>query len=111
MLKNINSKIYEYLQKAKRLVFPILNFSLSNSSKLMSEDEAKKILNFNNNDISDLSAKEVIARADKYIKMNDPYKGGSFYLQNKIFHAKNTLLPKTKDFQLMLLQLDKFNKI
>ena len=35
----------------------------------------------------------------KYIKLNDPSKGGSFYIQNKIFYAYKTLLPFAIDYK------------
>jgi len=41
----------------------------------------------------------------KYIKLNDPSKGGSFYIQNKIFYAYKTLLPFSIDYK------NKLNKI
>jgi import inner membrane translocase subunit TIM16 len=59
----------------------------------MSKEEALKILNFTNvENINTLSKEQITSRADKYIEMNNPAKGGSFYIQNKVLYAKETLL-------------------
>ncbi len=34
---------------------------------------------------------EVVSAYDKFFEANDPAKGGSFYLQSKIFRARETL--------------------
>ena len=50
-------------------------------------------LNFTNLDNTNtLSKEQITSRADKYIEMNNPIKGGSFYIQNKVLYAKETLL-------------------
>ena len=54
----------------------------------MSQDEALKILNF---EAMPKSYDEVVAQYDKYFTANDPKKGGSFYVQSKVFRAKETL--------------------
>lgn len=59
----------------------------------MTKEEAYKILNFTDKD--ELDSKAIIERYEKYFLVNDPSKGGSFYLQNKVFNAKEFLL---KDF-------------
>jgi len=62
--------------------------------KQMPEDEAMKILNFKT---KPKTMEEVIAQYDKYFKTNDPKKGGSFYLQSKIYRAKETLENSLKE--------------
>ncbi len=59
----------------------------------MTKEDALKILNFTNKD--ELTSKEIIEKYEKFFIMNDPNKGGSPYLQNKIFNAKEFLM---KDF-------------
>lgn len=57
--------------------------------KIMSREQAKEILNFEQN--SKPSAQEIEQRFSKYFEANDPAKGGSFYLQSKIYRAKEAL--------------------
>ena len=54
----------------------------------MKVDEALKILNIEK---SELSARHLHEQYDKYYLMNDPDKGGSFYLRSKIYRAKEAL--------------------
>ena len=56
----------------------------------MTKEEAFKILNLTDKD--ELDSKTIIERYEKYFLMNDPSKGGSYYLQNKIFNAKEFLM-------------------
>ena len=79
MLKKYLNKILS-LTKIKKSIIP-----------LIAEDEAMKILNFDNKD--NLTVEKVIERAKKYIENNNPYQGGSFYIQNKIYYSKLRLLP------------------
>jgi len=78
------------------------NFSLNNIIKQnnlinsMNINEACKILNIENNSYS---IKDIKDKMKKYIKLNDPSKGGSFYIQNKIFYAYKTLLPFAIDYK------------
>ena len=78
------------------------NFSLNNIIKQnnlinsMNINEACKILNIENNSYS---IKDIKNKMKKYIKLNDPSKGGSFYIQNKIFYAYKTLLPFAIDYK------------
>jgi hypothetical protein len=78
------------------------NFSLNNIIKQnnlinsMNINEACKILNIENNSYS---IKDIKNKMEKYIKLNDPSKGGSFYIQNKIFYAYKTLLPFAIDYK------------
>ena len=94
MLKKYLNKILS-LTKIKKSIIP-----------LIAEDEAMKILNFDNKD--NLTVEKVIERAKKYIENNNPYQGGSFYIQNKIFHAYKTLLPFSIDYN---KKPNKFKKI
>ena len=43
-----------------------------------------------------------------WFDLNNPEKGGSFYIQNKIFHAYKTLLPFSIDYN---KKTNKFKKI
>jgi ribosomal protein L24 len=74
---------------------------------LISEDEALKILNFINKD--NLTVEKVIERANKYIENNNPYHGGSFYIQNKIYYSKLRLLPICKNYNEYNLKLQNQN--
>ncbi|VVC37453.1 DnaJ domain [Cinara cedri] len=49
-------------------------------------DEAKQILN-----VKDMTPEEVQKRYEYLFSINDKSKGGSFYLQSKIFRAKERL--------------------
>ena len=64
--------------------------------KGMSKNEALDILNFTQKSVTNNvdalpSSKDLQDRYDKYFNANDPSKGGSFYLQSKIFRAKEAL--------------------
>ena len=74
---------------------PFANFNFSDISGInsMSKSEALKILNFSEKE--KLNARMIIERYEKYFENNDPKKGGSFYLQNKFYNAKEILI---KDF-------------
>lgn len=66
-------------------------FSFQNLiSSPMTKDEALKILELQKNE--NLTPEDILFQSDKLIKMNDPEKGGSFYIQNKVFYAKEYLL-------------------
>ena len=55
----------------------------------MPKEEALKILNFTNVDnINTLSKEQITSRADKYIEMNNPIKGGSFIFKTKYYMRK-----------------------
>ena len=55
----------------------------------MQTDEALKILNIEKPDLTSLL---VETKYKKFYETNDPNKGGSFYLQSKIYRAKEALL-------------------
>lgn len=63
--------------------------SLTTSS--LSIDEACKILNVKSPASGEQSLENVMARFKKLFDMNDPEKGGSFYLQSKILRARERL--------------------
>ena len=54
----------------------------------MDRDQAFQILNIVEADIGSETLEE---RYKRYMEANDPDKGGSFYLQSKIFRAKEFL--------------------
>lgn len=61
--------------------------------KQMAIKEAQDILNFPN---KPKNLQELNERYDRFFSVNDPKKGGSFYLQSKIYRAKEAL---EKDLQ------------
>ena len=61
------------------------------TSRKMSINEAKLVLG-----VQKGTAKEVEESYEKLFKLNDPAKGGSFYLQCKLMGAKETLAKKSK---------------
>lgn len=54
----------------------------------MTSEEATQILNLEKNKIN---MANILQQYDRYYTANDPAKGGSFYLQSKIFRAKEAL--------------------
>ena len=60
-------------------------------SRKMTMQEAKLVLG-----VTRTSAHEVNAQYEKLFKMNDPTKGGSFYLQCKLMGAKETIIDSNK---------------
>lgn len=62
--------------------------------KRMKREEALKVLNFSEA-IPPTNVSEVMEQYNRYFTANDPKNGGSFYLQSKIYRAKETL---EKDF-------------
>jgi len=61
----------------------------------MSVREAQDILNFSNQKPRTLA--ELQERYEKYFNANDPKKGGSFYVQSKVFRAKEALEKSMKE--------------
>lgn len=55
----------------------------------MAPDEALKVLNLQRTDLK--NATRIAEQYDKYFAQNEPAKGGSFYLQSKIYRAKECL--------------------
>lgn len=78
---------------AKNDPFGNWNFSDISGTNSMTKSEAFKILNFSEKE--NLNARKIIERYEKYFENNDPKKGGSFFLQNKFYYAKEVLI---KDF-------------
>lgn len=62
----------------------------------MNRDEAFKILNFNEN--TNPTPAEIMKRFEKMYIDNNPKAGGSFYLQTKIYFAKEFLMSGYKEF-------------
>ena len=60
----------------------------------MSLREAQDILSFPN---KPKSMQELTERYERYFNANDPKKGGSFYVQSKIYRAKEVLEKEVKD--------------
>ncbi len=56
----------------------------------MTKSEALKILDLTNT--KELTSVDIINKYDKLIELNKPEKGGSFYIQNKIYYAKEFLI-------------------
>lgn len=66
-------------------------FSMQNLiSTPMSKDEALKILDLNKT--TSVTYTDIMEKYNKLVKMNDPEKGGAFYIQNKVFYAKEFLI-------------------
>ncbi len=61
----------------------------------MSLEEAKKILN-----VTEIDPELVAKNYEHLFKVNDKSRGGSFYLQSKIYRAKERLDQELKDQQL-----------
>jgi mitochondrial import inner membrane translocase subunit TIM16 len=66
------------------------NVSNAVSSAKMSVEQARQILQLEAK--GPLKKDEVLANFTKYYEANDPEKGGSFYVQSKIFNAKEALI-------------------
>eukprot|EP00911_Craspedida_sp_UC1_P001897 UC1_evm1s1457 len=54
---------------------------------MMSVHEARKVLNVE----TTASWEEILEKYDKMFEMNDKKKGGSFYLQSKVYRAREAL--------------------
>jgi len=66
-------------------------FSFQNLvSSPLTKDEALKILDLHNS--TNVNYTEINEKANKLIEMNNPEKGGSFYIQNKVFYAREFLI-------------------
>jgi import inner membrane translocase subunit TIM16 len=67
-------------------------FSFQNLiSTPMTREEALKILNLKDGQDT---PENIMKSFEKYCAMNEPEKGGSFYVQNKIYYAKEFLMDK-----------------
>lgn len=66
-------------------------FSMQNLiSSPMTKEEAIKILDLK--EVEQISPKDIMNQFNKLMKLNDLEKGGSFYIQNKIYNAKEYLM-------------------
>lgn len=66
-------------------------FSFQNLvSSPMTKLEAIKILEISSSE--KLNSNEIMQKFDKLMKINNPENGGSFYIQNKIYYAKEYLM-------------------
>lgn len=91
--------------KNKETKQPLFGFLKISEGLPMIKEEAYKILNFTDKD--EITPKIIIERYEKYFLQNDPSKGGSYYLQNKIFNAKEFLMkdyPKEENNSIYKLQ-------
>ena len=59
----------------------------------MTRTEALQILNLH--EAEKIEAAQIISQFEKFVEANEPSKGGSFYIQNKVYYAKEFLI---KDF-------------
>lgn len=66
------------------------------SGSRMPLDQARQILNLEKNEVT---VEKITEQFNKYYLMNDPDKGGSFYLQAKIHFAKEALTADLKKKQ------------
>ena len=60
------------------------------ASGRMPRAQARQILNFDQ--YGTVNREEVLKQYKRYFDLNDPAKGGSLYLQSKIYHAKEALM-------------------
>jgi len=95
IVKSSGAKTSNFSGNTNKKPDPFANFSFGDmlGSNQMTKTEALKILGFLENE--KLNARKIIERFEKYFESNDPKNGGSFYLQNKFFYAKEILI---KDF-------------
>jgi import inner membrane translocase subunit TIM16 len=57
----------------------------------MSTEEALQVLNVKKSDVTPQSTKAITDIYSRMFEANDPRKGGSFYLQSKIYRAKEAI--------------------
>jgi import inner membrane translocase subunit TIM16 len=57
----------------------------------MSKDEALQVLNLTENDIRSDNVESVQKQYDRYFEANSVENGGSFYIQSKVYRAKELL--------------------
>jgi import inner membrane translocase subunit TIM16 len=55
----------------------------------LTKEEAMKILNIKPDQVK---PETIMEQFEKYMEANDPEKGGSFYIQNKVYYAKEMLM-------------------
>lgn len=76
-------------QKAQKAANP--NFVAGQSNSGLTLDEACKILNVKPPQQGQANMEDVMERFKKLFDVNDPKKGGSFYLQSKILRARERI--------------------
>jgi import inner membrane translocase subunit TIM16 len=64
-------------------------------------DEACKILNVGPGKMGTIEAEQVTERFKRLFDLNDPQKGGSFYLQSKILRARERIERELQGHQRM----------
>ena len=77
-------------QDEQKSAFGKFNFNNLISSP-MTKEEALKIINLKENEVT---PENIMEKFEKYFEANDPMKGGSFYIQNKVYYAKEFLMEK-----------------
>lgn len=55
----------------------------------MAVDQARQVLNLEKNEVN---MERIAEQFNKYYAMNDPDKGGSFYIQAKVANARDSLV-------------------
>ena len=98
--------LFRTKQMSKEEALQVLNIEESDISKITLEPQpqepSKNTTNNNNNNNNNL----ILERFEKYMNMNEvkripnsSYNTGSFYLQSKIYHAKETLMRELQQQQ------------
>ncbi len=59
------------------------------SANRMALDQAQQVLNLEK---TGYTREQILAQFQKYYEANDPDKGGSFYIQSKLYQARETLI-------------------
>jgi hypothetical protein len=88
--KNQQDESEKNKQNESKSPFGKFNFGTLISSP-MTKDEALKILNLKE---PENTPENIMQKFEKYFESNDPMKGGSFYIQNKLYYAKEFLMEK-----------------
>eukprot|EP00621_Florenciella_sp_RCC1693_P016609 CAMPEP_0182537398 /NCGR_PEP_ID=MMETSP1323-20130603/21877_1 /TAXON_ID=236787 /ORGANISM="Florenciella parvula, Strain RCC1693" /LENGTH=129 /DNA_ID=CAMNT_0024747771 /DNA_START=53 /DNA_END=442 /DNA_ORIENTATION=+ len=66
-------------------------------SNKMQLAEARQVLNVEKGELMEIDMKKLREQYERIFDANDPKKGGSFYLQSKIFRAKEALDMEIED--------------
>ncbi|KAF2687171.1 protein transporter [Lentithecium fluviatile CBS 122367] len=93
-----------YRQAAATQKYAAANQGSGGSSFVSSNitmDEACKILNVGPSKMGQIDAEFVSERFKRLFDLNDPKKGGSFYLQSKILRARERIEREVQGFQRM----------
>eukprot|EP00934_Nitzschia_sp_Nitz4_P006818 Nitzschia sp. Nitz4//scaffold34_size148208//79245//79744//NITZ4_002982-RA/size148208-augustus-gene-0.59-mRNA-1//1//CDS//3329548801//6808//frame0 len=95
LAKAIPAAYGQALQNARKAGVDAAEASAPVFGKKISRSEALQVLNITEAEAAD--PKVIQQQFDKYFAANDPSKGGSFYLQSKIYRAKELLADFEKD--------------